>query len=328
MQGIVTKMPDGVCVATGARLHMGFIDLNGGLGRRFGSIGLALDKPATRIQAWRDQEFLAEGPMAGRALACATKFTESTGITGGVRLQIDEAIPEHAGLGSGTQMALAVGTAIARLYNLPVTVRDIAALTGRGARSGIGVGAFETGGFLLDGGRGLDTVVPPIIARMDFPTDWRVLLIFDQHTEGVHGPSEISAFNALPKFSAAQTAHIARLVLMQALPAVAENNLNAFGSAVSELQRLIGDHFAPAQGGGRYISPIVADVMKWLEAQGVCCVGQSSWGPTGFAVVGSEIEATQLLQNLNDRNADGYLSFSMCQARNAGSHVETTRMIG
>lgn len=326
MQGVAPKMPESVCVSTGARLHMGFIDLNGGLGRRFGSIGLALDKPATRIRVWRDKEFRVEGAIAGRALACAANFAERTGIIGGVRLQIDEAIPEHAGLGSGTQMALAIGTAIARLYDLPLTVRDIAALTGRGARSGIGVGAFEFGGLLLDGGRGLDTVVPPIIARMDFPADWRVLLIFDQHTKGVHGPNEISAFNALPKFLAVQTAHIARLVLMQALPAVAENDLNVFGSAINELQRLIGDHFAPAQGGGRYISPIVADVMEWLQAQGTSCVGQSSWGPTGFAIIGSETEAAQLLRDLNSRNADGYLSFSMCQARNAGSFIEATRM--
>ncbi|MFD0935973.1 GHMP kinase, partial [Methylobacterium trifolii] len=34
-----------------ARLHFGFLDLHGGLGRRFGSIGLAIDAPAVRLAA-------------------------------------------------------------------------------------------------------------------------------------------------------------------------------------------------------------------------------------------------------------------------------------
>src|ERR1700680_1975654 len=38
-----------VTVTAAARLHLGFLDLNGGLGRRFGSIGLAIDAPRTRL---------------------------------------------------------------------------------------------------------------------------------------------------------------------------------------------------------------------------------------------------------------------------------------
>ena len=33
------------------RLHMGFFDLHGGLGRKFGSIGLTLAEPALQIEA-------------------------------------------------------------------------------------------------------------------------------------------------------------------------------------------------------------------------------------------------------------------------------------
>jgi beta-ribofuranosylaminobenzene 5'-phosphate synthase len=322
MQGTLAQLADSVSVTACARLHMGFIDLNGGLGRRFGSIGLALDKPATRFTAHRAVEFMAEGPAAARALDCARAFVERAGIAGGVRLQMDEAIPDHAGLGSGTQMALAIGTALARLYGVPMTLQEIAALTERGARSGIGIGAFDRGGLLLDGGRGEDTVVPPIIARMDFPLAWRVLLIFDQRAEGVHGTSEVQAFCELPQFPAEQAAELSRRILMQALPAVAEQNLAAFGEAIAELQRCIGDYFAPAQGGGRYTSPAVAEVLAWLKQQGITCVGQSSWGPTGFAVIGSETQAAQLLRELSRRyGADSGLRFMGCRGRNEGSSI-------
>lgn len=308
-----------VLVETTARLHMGFIDLNGGLGRRFGSIGLSLEHPSTRLQVQFANAFSASGPSADRALACARDFARALGLPGAVNIELLAAIPEHAGLGSGTQLGLAVGVAMARLHGLELSVRDVAMLTGRGRRSGIGVGAFEQGGLLVDGGRGEETHVPPILSRMNFPKRWRVLLVLDPTAHGVHGQAEIKAFGELPEFPAAQAAHIARLILMQALPAIAERNLQAFGDAISALQRMVGEHFAPAQGGGIYISPRVAEAMDWLRLQGVACLGQSSWGPTGFAVVAGEDEALQLKAQLQARLPE--LQIEICQACNRGSVV-------
>lgn len=312
-------------VTTTARLHMGFIDLHGGLGRRFGSIGLSLENPATRLEASFAETLTASGPNAERVLACARDFAAAAGLAGGAHIEVAQAIPEHAGLGSGTQLGLAVGMALARLYGLDLSVREIAMLTGRGRRSGIGVGAFEQGGLLVDGGRGPDTQVPPIVARMDFPEQWLVLLVFDSAAQGVHGQAEIRAFGELPEFPAAQAAHIARLILMQALPAVAEQNLQAFGEAISTLQQMVGEHFAPAQGGGLYISRRVADAMDWLKAQGVACFGQSSWGPTGFAVVAGEGEASRLAEQLQKQQPD--LHIEICRARNQGSLVTKNMMV-
>jgi len=305
---------------------MGFIDMHGGLGRRFGSVGLSLDKPVTSLTAELRADFSAKGACAQQVMECARNFARSAGLHGGAHFEVREAIPEHAGLGSGTQLALATGVAMARLYGLNMSPREIAALTARGARSGIGIGAFEQGGLLVDGGRGRNTRVPPIVARMEFPSQWRVLLIYDAHRQGVHGVQEVQAFDELPEFPAAQAAHIARLVLMQVLPAVAEQDLESFGCAISELQRIVGDYFAPAQGGERYISPMVADTMAWLEMQGVQCTGQSSWGPTGFAIVGGEAQSEQLLKDLERRGTR--LQYEICCARNQGSIVEDSLVSG
>lgn len=314
--------PQHVTVMTTARLHMGFLDMHGGLGRRFGSIGLALEQPATFLTARRADDFVAVGPGAPRAVASARLFAERVDGFKGVHLSVDETIPEHAGLGSGTQMALAVGTAISKLYQLPLRLGEIAALTERGARSGIGIGAFAQGGLIVDGGRGPDTVVPPVISRMHFPEAWRVLLVFDHGGLGVHGTQEIEAFRNLPEFPASLAAELCRRVMMQALPAVAEQNLAAFGEAIHEIQCRVGDHFAMAQGGGRYTSPAVTQVLEWLRSEGVGCVGQSSWGPTGFAVLENESVARQMLETLQLRYL-GHpgLSFSVTRARNHGSEV-------
>ena len=42
-------MPISVSVVAAARLHLGFLDMNGALGRKFGGLGLSIDAPATRL---------------------------------------------------------------------------------------------------------------------------------------------------------------------------------------------------------------------------------------------------------------------------------------
>lgn len=295
---------------------MGFFDLNGELGRRYGSIGVCLDQPLTELHAWRmDKGFTAEGPGAARALNIATHLAQALNLPYGMHMQLQQAIPEHAGLGAGTQMSLAVGLAMSRLYHRDLRAPDIATLTQRGARSGIGVGTFTQGGVIVDGGRGDGTNVPPVIARADFPETWRIILIQDNSYTGVHGEVEAEAFRTLPKFPADIAAKLCRHVLMQALPALAEHDLPAFGAAIRELQECTGDHFAPVQG-GRYASPKVSSVMQWLDEQQVSCFGQSSWGPTGFAIVDNDVQATEYLLMLQTTFPE--LTFLICRGRNSG----------
>lgn len=314
-----------VHVKTSARLHMGFFDLNGDLGRRFGSLGVSLDKPCTALTAFPAATITAEGPGAKRALKTAQRIADALNLQAGVRIVLSEAIPEHAGLGSGTQMSLAVGTAISRLYGLNLSLRDIAILTARGARSGIGLGTFATGGVIVDGGRSSETDVPPVIAHADFPDQWRILLIFDHGRTGVHGSQEVDAFRELPQFPAQSAAELCRYVLMQALPALAEHDLPAFGRAIRELQERTGDHFAPAQG-GRYASPRVAEILDFLAGQGAPCLGQSSWGPTGFAVFADVEDAERMLEALQSRYTDEQgIEFLLCKGGNAGAEISVVQ---
>lgn len=311
---------DGVAIKATARLHMGFFDLNGNLGRRFGSLGVSLEDPATEMQAFRQNQISADGPGAARAVKIANQIANGLNLQGGMHMQLTQAIPEHAGLGSGTQMSLVVGTAFSQLYNLNLSLRDIAMLTARGARSGIGIGTFATGGVIVDGGRSADTDLPPVIARCEFPSGWRILLIFDRTESGVHGPQEIEAFRTLPQFPAESAAELCRYVLMQALPALAEHDLPSFGRAIRELQHRTGDYFSPAQG-GRYASPKITAVLQKMEEAGVECLGQSSWGPTGFAVFADESHARQVTESLKSHLESAGLEYSLTKSNNTGAVI-------
>lgn len=317
-----TVEPMSVVMTAPARLHLGFLDLEGGLGRRYGSIGLTLEGLHTRLRLER----AATTTLAGvgeldRARSLLTTLAESWGLPR-VRVDIETAIPAHAGLGSGTQLALAMGVGLARLAGKGATARDVARLLDRGSRSGIGIGAFTDGGFLLDGGRADDGEPPPIIARLSFPEAWRMLLIFDGERQGLHGTSESGAFRSLPPYAPELAAHLCRLVVMRLLPGLATADLEAAGTAIGEIQRRVGDYFAPAQG-GRFTSPAVAEVLAWLEHQGIRGVGQSSWGPTGFAILGSADQAAtvdgELQRTFGARHPA--LRFLVTRARNHGAEI-------
>lgn len=302
-----------------ARLHLGFLDPSGSLGRRFGSLGLTLDGLATRVCAARAAQHLVRGDQQERAMSCLHLLGRECGITGGIELHIDEAIPQHVGLGSGTQLGLAIGAALSRLFGLALSPRRTAHVLDRGARSGIGIGAFEQGGFLVDGGRGSDGAPPPIVSRLQFPESWRVLLVFDHRLRGLHGESETEAFRKLPPFPESYAARSCQLLMMRALPALAQSDIGTFGAAVAELQRIVGDYFAPVQG-GRFTSATVTRVLALLEAEGVACVGQSSWGPTGFAIVESEEIASAMMRLARERFGDeDSLELRLVRGRNRGA---------
>jgi beta-RFAP synthase len=262
-----------------------------------------------------------QGPGAERAAGYARRGLEALGLSGGVQLQLDEAIPDHLGLGSGTQMALAVGRGIAALYGIEISTRELAARLHRGSRSGIGIGAFDQGGFLMDSGVGESGAVPPLTARLDFPGDWRVLLVMDARGQGLHGRQEVEAFRRLPPFPAEVAAHLCHLTLMQILPGLREQRLQPVAQGIAELQRRVGDHFAPAQG-GRFTSPAVAEALALAEAEGFCGVGQSSWGPTGFVLLPDQDSADYLIGVARRRFGDlSPLRFQITTGCNHGSRV-------
>jgi beta-RFAP synthase len=300
---------------------MGFIDLSGSLGRHFGSIGVALNEISTRLTLTAASQLSFSGLPSSRAEKYTLRFCAALNVSSNLHINLESLIPEHVGLGSGTQMALAIGSALNAFYDLNLTVREIAQLSNRGARSGIGIGVFEQGGLVVDGGRGELTQTPPIVSHLDIPDDWRFILVFDQRGQGLHGEQEINAFKKLPPFPQQEAARLCYLLLMQGLPAVAEHDLAKFGDVITQLQHSVGQHFAAAQG-GVFTSNEVAEAMNWLQQQGAVAIGQTSWGPTGFCAVSGENFANSLISDLKQQFSHfKHLSFTAANARNNGGQV-------
>ncbi|MFA5950594.1 MAG: beta-ribofuranosylaminobenzene 5'-phosphate synthase family protein [Hyphomicrobium sp.] len=313
----------GIRVTAPARLHLGFLDLNGNTGRRYGSAGLAVDVPSTVVSVSKSCATEVRGDEQERVLSVIARTTAALGLSGHYRVAVERAIPAHAGLGSGTQLAIAIGAALMKLEALSLSPQQLGDLAGRGARSAIGMAAFEGGGFIVDGGRGAIDQPPPVLVQTAFPDDWRVLLVLDRTAQGAHGDREAKAFAALPHFPEELSGALCRLVLMQLLPGLKEADIETFGAALTKIQEIVGGHFASAQGGSPWTSPAVGRLVKSLEAAGATGIGQTSWGPTGFAFVSSEAAAARLYHSfVGDATAMG-LEIMIARGRNAGARIET-----
>ena len=152
----------GVRVQAPGRLHLGFLDPAATLGRRFGSLGLVVDGFETVVElrpAEHDLDLAdhpaaqAELPRARAHLDSVRRALRAQGLAvPPLQLRLQQVLPAHAGLGSGTQLALAVGRALSQLMGAPLAAADLARITGRGLRSGVGIAGFDQGGLLLDGG--------------------------------------------------------------------------------------------------------------------------------------------------------------------------------
>lgn len=300
-----SRQPEIARVVAPARLHLGFVDLNGGLGRRFGSLGLAIDGMDIEVTARPAGRAAVTGADAARVLPIVERICAHGGQGHAVEVEVLQRAPAHAGLGSGTQLALAVAAATARVIRLDADPRELAHIAGRGLRSGIGIAAFEGGGFLVDGGRGPATVTPPLIARLPFPSAWRCVLVFDDRLAGLSGQRERAAFATLEPMAATAADALARSVLVGLLPALAEGDFAGFSQGVAAVQGANGDYFAPAQG-GRYTSARVGAALEAVARDfGLAGVGQSSWGPTGFVFTPDAATAASVVAAIDARKAEG-----------------------
>jgi beta-ribofuranosylaminobenzene 5'-phosphate synthase len=313
--------PAGIAVTVPARLHLGFLDLNGGLGRRFGGIGLAISDLNTTISVRRARQTEVSGPESDRVRRYVRITEQALALESVHDVSVADVVPAHAGLGSGTQIALAVAAGLRRLHNLPLATESDALRLGRGARSGIGIGLFHHGGLVVDGGRDRSERPAPIIARLSFPEHWRILLILDPQRRGLHGADEAASFANLPPMSEADAAHNCRLVVIKALPALAVHDIVNFGQAIKELQARLGDYFSAAQGDARFASRDVASVLEALDRAGAHGIGQSSWGPTGFAFAPSAEEADRLATVASRHPSSQGLDIRICTGLNHGAEI-------
>jgi beta-RFAP synthase len=291
-----------IFVEASARLHFGVLDLRGGLGRWFGGIGAAAPAPTLRVSACPADTLDVSGEDSDRAAQFASRLLAHYGLGGGARLCVHHALPRHAGLGSGTQLALAVARALMELHGVnPPDPPGLAQALGRARRSAIGTWTFSGGGLVVEGGRRREgDCIAPLVARLPFPPTWRCVLAVPRSTSGITGATESARFAKLPRPSERDVQRVAHLVLMALLPALADADLSQFGSALTAIQRITGGWFAPVQGGTFAKGPS-RKLVRWMTEEGASGVGQSSWGPSVYGIVEGEDAGLQLAERLRAR---------------------------
>ena len=284
-----------------------------------------------------------EGLDSKRVREYARRFIREFGFPAGAHLNLESGIPAHVGLGSGTQLALAVGTALASLSRRTIGIQEIALAVGRGVHSGIGISTFRHGGFVLDGGRriiskdsysGSATItdrilekdrVPPVLFQRSVPKSWYFVVVIPKADPGLSGKKETDAFIKLPQAPSRIVEKISRIVLIKMLPALMERDITGFGRAMTDIQYLVGDCFASIQG-GRFANPISEKIVDFMLSQGAAGIGQSSWGPTVYGLVGAKVPAQKLLQKVQSyMDTLGKGQAFLVQPQNHGAQVAIIR---
>lgn len=305
-----------------SRLHFGLLSLtdqpeaeSAVPPRRFGGVGLMVEAPGLVLTAEPTDRWSAQGPLAERALAAAQRAAPDRPH----RLVVERGAPEHAGLGTGTQVALAAGHAVAPT----IGVMELAQRVGRGQRSAVGIHGFAGGGFLVEGGQGTRGGIGPLLARVDFPAAWPIVLFLPPWDPGLTGLAERDAFDRLAQRPQAsrRVEILCLLVLQGLLPALFEQDHATFGEALHEFNRRAGEAFAPIQG-GCYASPCVDKLIRYVRSLGAPAVGQSSWGPAVFAVARDADQAAWLVRRVSGEAGLAEVEALVSAASNRGARVE------
>jgi beta-ribofuranosylaminobenzene 5'-phosphate synthase len=328
-----TSLPTTVTVTTGARIHFGLLTHRPKSGREFGGAGVMIDSPGWRISLSKSHADRVEATEAARSTHpdCVERAGQifqrlrstaaAAGFGGSVAVRIESAIPAHQGLGSGSQLALALARGFDQLFGGESSIADLSRQAGRGGRSAIGTWGFDLGGLLVDGGRGTDSDgLAPLVTRVAVPDDWRFLLLLPRESAGLSGDAETAAFSQLAGMPDSATDRLCRIIVMQLAPAFRVGHFHEAAAAISEYGKVAGEYFAEIQG-GLFTHPRMKDLAATLAEAGGTGLAQTSWGPGCAVLCRSESMASKLVDLAQTFDAS-WLETAVVRGLNQGATVE------
>jgi len=271
-----------------------------------------VSRPATILTVEPSSEFAAEGMQCERVQEFASRWQQRRGLLLPKCLIRVKSVPaQHVGLGSGTQLAMSVATALHCGSELPLpTASELSRSVGRGHRSCIGSHGFFEGGLLFELGRESDEAFAELEARVELPDHWRVVQLRPRQHAGLSGNDEVTAFGKLPAVPAEATAALLNEVRENILPAAWAANFSEFSESVYRYGLRAGECFTQAQG-GPFANATLASWVQDIRGHGVAGVGQSSWGPSLFVLHESEEAAQGFVKWFHDEISSPTESHSM-----------------
>lgn len=312
-----------VRVQTACRIHFGMFSFGHVDQRQYGGVGVMVEPPLVSVTVEPAAETSVVGPLAERARQFATRAIDHWRVHDVPPCKLSVSSPrDHIGLGVGTQLGLAVAVAMRRFLELAeLSLGDLAASVSRGKRSAVGTHGFEQGGLIVDGGKREDDALGVLVHRVAMPRAWRFVLITSGERQGLKGDAEVEAFAKLPPVPSDVTGALWSIVERELLPAISREDCDAFGEALYRFGRMAGECFEVVQG-GPYANSAVARIVEAVRGLGVQGVGQSSWGPTVFAVTPTEAAADELVTELINRQFAARSAITIARPCNHGAIIE------
>ncbi|MHA1291211.1 MAG: beta-ribofuranosylaminobenzene 5'-phosphate synthase [Promethearchaeota archaeon] len=329
-----------VRITTPCRIHLSLIDENGYTGRVDGGIGLMLNQPNVILEVSNSADDF--------TIECNRYYRESVHIINekaskmfklfkinnkNFHFNLKRYYPNHVGLGSKTQLSLAIGTAIATLKNMNIPIELITKVVERGGTSGIGWRGFETGGFILDGGHDFgigkekESFLPSsasfsadpalTIMRYAIPENWRFILVIPNVRPGANGDEEVEIFKKYTPIPREEVNEVSHQILMKILPGLLRNDLKCFGEGLKRIQNI----------GFKRIEislqhNIVKDLLNFFEKKGVKAYGMSSFGPSVIGITEKDSDARKLKEEIELFIKDIGAHIYICSPNNTGAKIE------
>ena len=286
-------------ISTPSRIHLGFLELDNSSERIFGSIGLTISKFENIIEISKNKKFqiISNNPNTKRRIEEMIIVLKKNYQINECKIEILKTIPQHIGLGSGTQLTLAIGSLISEFNNLNLNPKNISSIFGRGLRSGIGIQSFKSGGFIVDCGKQRrSNSIPPVFFNSKWPREWKIILIFDNSKVGVSGKNETQEFKKIAMTHPKICKENCKALLMQILPGLMEKNFYFFTKGLQTIQENMSKVFYSNK--KKYTSQKIEKIFKFLIKKKITGFGQTSWGPTGFIFCENKKKRNELFSEL------------------------------
>lgn len=363
-----------VAIIAPSRLHFGMLSFGHDDERQFGGVGVMIEQPRLELRVssssvFESRSLDARSHEAQRIDEFARRFAQGCGWDDlpKCRIEVCSAPPQHCGLGSGTQLGLAVAVALSRWNQdvgntcsdlpsdqrpsdsiTPAEALELAAAVGRRARSTIGTYGFALGGMIIEAGSrrqpaisseqtitcgsiaadstkagtspSTDPSASPLMARLSLPDAWRFALVMPRHEPGLFGDAERRAFAHLPPVPRSATAELCRETLLHLMPAALCGDFSEFSASLFRFNHLAGTCFAASQG-GPFASPRLAELVATIRGLGVEGVGQSSWGPSLFALLPHAAAAEEFVARLLATPSGSDLHCTITRVANRGAQI-------
>ncbi len=307
-------------VTTGSRLHFGLILSADKASWHFGGAGLMVRQPGWTVELSRapsSADVVSGSPEAvSRSEVVLKRLREIIDIPT-VKIRIRTEVPFHTGLGSGTQLALAVASGVRSLFQIPLASSsfELSRFAGRAERSAIGTGGFELGGFLIDRGSQEST---DRVSRIMVPPEWRFILVRPEAGKGISGQTEQAYFGKQNLMPADLVSELISILSGQIDTAILNNDFDRFAAELERYGNLAGSFYAHEQG-DIFSDPVIRKLVDRLHQHGSIGAAQSSWGPGICIPARSELHAREILTQIPDQIDGSRLITTVTEAMNHGA---------